>query len=151
MTDLPRRSDEGLPHISLEGVSKHYQTASGPVAAVASVDLAVGREEFLTLLGPSGCGKSTLLGIIAGLIPADAGRVVIDGEPIHGPRPQQIALVFQDAGLFPWRTALDNVAFGLELRGVPRRERRDIARALLEPMGLRGFEARYPRELSGGM
>jgi len=81
----------------------------------------------------------------------DGGRVLIDGEQVTGPRPTKVAMVFQDPGLFPWRSALDNVGFGLELQGVPAARRREVAMGLLEPMGLRGFEAKYPRELSGGM
>src|SRR6266545_409013 len=137
--------------ITLQGVGKRYETASGAVAAVEAVSFAVRNREFVTLLGPSGCGKSTLLGIIGGLVRPAAGRVLIDGEPVVGPNPRKVALVFQDAGLFPWRTALDNVGFGLELQGVAAGRRREIALGLLEPMGLRGFEAKYPRELSGGM
>jgi NitT/TauT family transport system ATP-binding protein len=137
--------------ILLEQVSKRYETASGAIPAVEQVSLAVRSEEFVTLLGPSGCGKSTVLSMIGGLVRPDAGRVVIDGELIAGPSPHKVALVFQDAGLFPWRTALDNVGFGLELQGVAAARRREIALGLLEPMGLRGFEAKYPRELAGGM
>jgi sulfonate transport system ATP-binding protein len=137
--------------IVLEEVSKRYETSSGPVPAVECVSLAVQAEEFVSLLGPSGCGKSTVLGMIGGMVGADGGRVLIDGEPVRGPSPRKVALVFQDPGLFPWRTALDNVGFGLELQGVPAGRRREIARGLLEPMGLRGFERKYPRELSGGM
>jgi NitT/TauT family transport system ATP-binding protein len=137
--------------ILLEEVSKRYETASGAIPALEQVSLAVQREEFVTLLGPSGCGKSTVLSMIGGLVRPDAGRILIDGELVTGPSPHKVALVFQDAGLFPWRTALDNVGFGLELQGVAAGRRREIALGLLEPMGLRGFEAKYPRELSGGM
>jgi NitT/TauT family transport system ATP-binding protein len=137
--------------IVLEEVTRRYETVSGPVLAVDGVSLTVRVEEFVTLLGPSGCGKSTVLGMMGGLVRPDGGRIFIDGEPLTGPSPRKVALVFQDAGLFPWRTALDNVGFGLELQGVSAARRRDIARGLLEPMGLRGFEAKYPRELSGGM
>ena len=137
--------------IILEAIGKRYETASGAVQAVDSVSLTVRAEEFVTLLGPSGCGKSTVLGMIAGLVRPDTGRVLVAGVPCAGPNPEQVALVFQDGGLFPWRTALDNVTFGLELRGVPAAKRREIALGLLEPMGLRGFERKYPRELSGGM
>src|SRR6266481_1704514 len=137
--------------ISVESVSKRYETPSGPVPAVEGVSLTVRPREFVSLLGPSGCGKSTVLGMIGGLVRPDSGRILVDGEPVMGPNPKKIALVFQDAGLFPWRTALDNVGFGLELMGVAAGRRREIALGLLEPMGLRGFEAKYPRELSGGM
>ena len=147
MTGAP----EPTVQIALDGVTKRYETSSGPVLAVEAVSLAVHRREFLTLLGPSGCGKSTLLAMIGGLVAPDAGRVEIEGAPCTGPDPRKVAVVFQDAGLFPWRTALDNVGFGLELAGVPAARRREIARELLGPMGLRGFEAKYPRELSGGM
>ena len=137
--------------IQIAGVSKRYHTASGPVLAVDGVSLAVRPREFLTLLGPSGCGKSTVLAMLAGLVTPDSGEIRIEGEPVRGPDPHKVALVFQDPGLFPWRTALDNVGFGLELRGVDAARRREIARGLLEPLGLRGFERKYPRELSGGM
>jgi NitT/TauT family transport system ATP-binding protein len=155
---LRRREDpgdvsvpDGIEQILLQDVSKQYQTSSGPVSAVERVSLSVRSREFVSLLGPSGCGKSTVLGMIGGLIRADSGRVAIDGESVVGANPHKVAVVFQDAGLFPWRTALDNVGFGLELQGVPAGRRREIAHGLLEPMGLHGFEAKYPRELSGGM
>jgi NitT/TauT family transport system ATP-binding protein len=144
-------SSPASPSIVLEDVTKRYVTTSGPVLAVDRVSLTVRAEEFVTLLGPSGCGKSTVLGMIGGLVQPDGGRVVIDGVAITAPSPHKVAVVFQDPGLFPWRTALDNVGFGLELQGMSAARRREIALGLLEPMGLRGFEAKYPRELSGGM
>jgi NitT/TauT family transport system ATP-binding protein len=137
--------------VLLRNISKSYLTATGPLRAVEDVSLAVEPLEFLTLLGPSGCGKSTVLAMIGGLVAPDGGQILIDGEPVRGPNPSRVALVFQDPGLFPWRTALDNVAFGLELQGRPAAERRAVARGLLGAVGLRGFEGRYPRELSGGM
>jgi len=111
----------------------------------------VGAGEFCTLIGPSGCGKSTLLGMLGGLVVPDGGRVVVDGRAVTGPDPRRVATVFQEAGLFPWRTALENIEFGLELQGVPRAQRRAVATELLGPLGLREFGAKYPRELSGGM
>jgi NitT/TauT family transport system ATP-binding protein len=137
--------------IVAERVGKRYATAAGPVEALRDVSLAVDTGEFCTLIGPSGCGKSTLLGMIGGLVAADAGRVLVDGRPVTGPDPRRVATVFQDPGLFPWRTTLENVEFGLELQGVPRARRRAVAAELLGPLGLRDFAARYPRELSGGM
>ena len=137
--------------IVIEGVSKRYVTSSGPVDALRDVSLSVGAGEFCTLLGPSGCGKSTLLGILGGLVPADAGRAMVDGRPVAGPDPRRVATVFQDPGLFPWRTTVENVEFGLELQGVPAERRRRVATDLLGPLGLRDFAAKYPRELSGGM
>jgi NitT/TauT family transport system ATP-binding protein len=137
--------------IAIEGVAKRYLTTSGPVEALRDVSLAVGESEFCTLIGPSGCGKSTLLGMLGGLVMPDAGRLLIDGEPIKGPDPRRVATVFQDPGLFPWRTALENVELGLELQGVAAARRRRVADELLGPLGLAGFAGKYPRELSGGM
>jgi NitT/TauT family transport system ATP-binding protein len=137
--------------IVVERVGKRYQTSSGPIEALHDVSLAVGAGEFCTVIGPSGCGKSTLLGMLGGLVTADGGRVLVDGRPVSGPDPRRVATVFQEAGLFPWRTALENVEFGLELQGVPRERRRAVATELLGPLGLRDFAAKYPRELSGGM
>jgi ABC-type nitrate/sulfonate/bicarbonate transport system ATPase subunit len=137
--------------IAIEGVTKRYLTTSGAVEALRDVSLAVGESEFCTLIGPSGCGKSTLLGMLGGLVMPDAGRLLIDGEPIKGPDPRRVATVFQDPGLFPWRTALENVELGLELQGVAAARRRRVAEELLGPLGLAGFAGKYPRELSGGM
>jgi ABC-type nitrate/sulfonate/bicarbonate transport system ATPase subunit len=139
------------PHIEVRDLSKRWATRDGAVAALDRISLRVAPQEFLTVLGPSGCGKSTLLAIIGGLVPPDTGEVRVAGERSRGPDPRKVAMVFQDPGLFPWRTALENVEFGLELQGLPAARRREIARGLLEPVGLRGFETRYPRELSGGM
>ncbi len=137
--------------ITVERVGKRYQTGSGPVEALRDVSLGVGSGEFCTLLGPSGCGKSTLLGMLGGLVAPDAGRVLVDGRPVAGPDPRRTATVFQEPGLFPWRTTLENIEFGLELQGAPRERRRAVATELLGPLGLRDFGAKYPRELSGGM
>ena len=137
--------------IVVERVCKRYVTSSGPVDALRDVSLTVGAGEFCTLIGPSGCGKSTLLAVLGGLVAADAGRVEVDGRSVDGPDPRRVATVFQDPGLFPWRTTLENVEFGLELQGVPTAQRRRVAGDLLGPLGLRDFAAKYPRELSGGM
>jgi NitT/TauT family transport system ATP-binding protein len=135
----------------VSAVDKRYATSSGPVEALRGVSLTVGAGEFCTLIGPSGCGKSTLLGMLGGLVVPDAGRVLVDGRPVQGPDPGRAATVFQDAGLFPWRTTLENIESGLELQGVPRERRRAVATDLLGPLGLRDFADKYPRELSGGM
>ena len=137
--------------IRVEAVTKRYASSSGPIDALREVSLSVGAGEFCTIIGPSGCGKSTLLGMLGGLVAPDAGRIVVDGRPVDAPDPRRVATVFQDPGLFPWRTTLDNVAFGLELQGVPTARRRQTARDLLGPLGLRDFAEKYPRELSGGM
>ena len=137
--------------IRIEGVSKRYETTSGAVDAVRDVSLAVRRGEFCTIIGPSGCGKSTLLAMVGGLVQPDAGRVLIETQPVSGPDPKRVATVFQDPGLFPWRTAVENVEFGLEVQGVDGKRRRAVATELLGPLGLRRFAEKYPRELSGGM
>jgi NitT/TauT family transport system ATP-binding protein len=139
------------PLIAIEGVAKRYDTSSGAVEALDHVTLDVAEGEFCTIIGPSGCGKSTLLGMVGGLVSADAGRVLIDGRPVRAPDPKRVATVFQDPGLFPWRTTLENIAFGLELQGVDGARRRSVAAELLGPLGLRQFAEKYPRELSGGM
>jgi ABC-type nitrate/sulfonate/bicarbonate transport system ATPase subunit len=130
-------------------VTKEF--GKGDVVAVRSIDLEVRPGELVSLIGPSGCGKSTLLAIVGGLVPVDEGTVAIEGSPVTGPDPRRVAMVFQDAGLFPWRTVVENIEFGLELQGVARRRRRAVATELLGPLGLRQFAAKYPRELSGGM
>jgi NitT/TauT family transport system ATP-binding protein len=137
--------------IVAEHVSKRYVTRSGTVEALRDVSLTVAEGQFCTIIGPSGCGKSTLLGMVAGLATPDDGRVLVAGASVAGPDPTRVATVFQDPGLFPWRTALENVEFGLELQGVARAQRRRTATDLLGPLGLRPFAEKYPRELSGGM
>ncbi|MFQ5856693.1 MAG: ABC transporter ATP-binding protein [Anaerolineae bacterium] len=120
------------------------------VEALRNVSVTVKQDEFLTIIGPSGCGKTTLLRIVDGLTPIDSGRILIDGTPITGPGPDR-AMVFQSFGLLPWKTTLDNIAFGLQLRKVPAIERKEIAREYINLVGLDGFEDAYPHELSGGM
>ena len=120
------------------------------LVALDGVRFTVQRGEFVSLLGPSGCGKTTLLRIIAGLIAADQGEVLVDGAPVTGPRKDR-CMVFQHFGLLPWRTVLGNVEFPLELDGVPKADRRVSAEACLQLVGLRGREQHYPHELSGGM
>jgi NitT/TauT family transport system ATP-binding protein len=118
------------------------------VSALQSITLDVQPGEFLIFLGPSGCGKSTLLQIIAGLEAPSAGEIRFPAADGHG---KLTSMVFQDYALFPWRTVLGNVVFGPEVRRVPRREREDTARRLIELGNLKGAEHRYPHELSGGM
>ena len=107
--------------------------------------------QFVTVVGPSGCGKSTLLSLVAGLRKPSSGTVLCDGEPMTAPMPRKVGMVFQEANLLPWLSAVDNVAFPLKLRRVPRRERLDAARRMLELTGLSGVEDRLPHQLSGGM
>jgi len=128
---------------------KAYQTRNGVVLALEDVSFRIEEEEFVCIVGPSGCGKTTLLKLIAGLLEPTSGQILFDAEPADG-RPRS-ALVFQDHGLFPWMTVLDNVAFGLEMQGVERQERRNRARAFIEKVGLVPFADNYPHELSVGM
>jgi NitT/TauT family transport system ATP-binding protein len=114
------------------------------------LELTVHAQEILVLLGPSGCGKSTLLRTIAGLQPALAGRVLVDGAPVRGPGEGR-TLVFQDDGLLPWRSVARNVELPLAIRGVPKAERRRTARDWIARVGLAGSESKLPRQLSGGM
>jgi NitT/TauT family transport system ATP-binding protein len=118
--------------------------------AVADLCLTVKDGELLVLVGPSGCGKSTLIDLLGGLSLPTSGRILLDDKPITGPALDR-GVVFQSYALFPWRTALGNVEFGLEAKGVPANDRREIARSHLDLVGLSGFEERYPHELSGGM
>jgi len=133
--------------VEARAVSKSYD---GTVEALADVDLAFSQGELSTLLGPSGCGKTTLLKIIAGLIPPSKGEVWVKGKKIDGPGAER-AFVFQDFALLPWANVLRNVAFGLELRGMPQEEREQIARKYIGEVGLTTFEKSYPHQLSGGM
>jgi NitT/TauT family transport system ATP-binding protein len=140
-----------MPHIEIRDVSLVYQTPSGTVPGVAGVNLSIEASEFLCIVGPSGCGKSTLLNIIAGFLPPTAGRIHIGGKPVTGHGLDR-GVVFQDfAQLFPWRTALGNVTFGLEMKGVGKAEREEIALKQLELVKLEKFARSYPHHLSGGM
>lgn len=125
-------------------------TYPGGCEALRGVNLDIPRSQLTTLIGPSGCGKTTLLKIIAGLIRPTKGEIAIEGKRVEGPGPER-ALVFQDFALLPWATTMRNVAFGLELRKVPRRQREKTAKAYIDQVGLSGFEKSYPHELSGGM
>lgn len=134
-----------------QNVSKVFWAADGnPVVAVHRLDLKIARGEFLCIVGPSGCGKSTLLSMIAGLEQPTDGDIRVGKDRVTGPR-RDIAMVFQEHAIFPWKTVLDNVAIGLKARGVGRKERNDAARRYIDMAGLKGFEHKYPSELSGGM
>lgn len=133
--------------VTLKSIGKVYDTG---VEALKGVDFDFPRGKLSTLLGPSGCGKTTLLKIIGGLIPATSGEVWVNGKPVKGPGADR-AFVFQDFALMPWATILRNVAFGLELRGVPKEERYAVAGKYIKEVGLEGFESNYPHQLSGGM
>jgi NitT/TauT family transport system ATP-binding protein len=133
--------------VELRNVSKMY---SGNFQALDNISIGFPRGQLTSLLGPSGCGKTTLLKIIAGLLPATSGEVLVNGKAVIGPGPER-AFVFQDFALLPWATVLGNVTFGLELRGIGKAERESIARHYIAEVGLVGAERKYPHELSGGM
>ncbi|MBM3188614.1 MAG: ABC transporter ATP-binding protein [Chloroflexi bacterium] len=139
-----------MSFLSLVDVSKRYRTNGSELVALEGLNLAVEESEFVVLLGPSGCGKSTLLQIVAGLEQVSSGQVTLRGRPVTGWGSERTC-IFQRAHLFPWLTALENVAFGLRLTGHPKGERLRLARASLARMGLDAASALYPHELSGGM
>jgi NitT/TauT family transport system ATP-binding protein len=153
--------------ITLDKVTKVYRTAKRrdtflgrllpeprpqmiEVLALDGVSFAIPEGRFVAIVGPSGCGKTTALRMMDGLVRPDGGRVLVGGEPVTGPR-RECGFIFQDFGLYPWRSVIDNVAFGLELRGVGQDARYERARTNIELVGLTGFERTYPHQLSGGM
>lgn len=138
-----------MARIEVVNVRKTFPGKEADFVAIDEMTLTIEDAAFVCLLGPSGCGKSTLLYMLAGLLEPTSGRIEFkhtlgDGHPLAN-------LVFQDFGLFPWRTVQENVMLGLEIRGVPRRKRMETAREYIEMVGLRGFEQNYPHQLSGGM
>jgi NitT/TauT family transport system ATP-binding protein len=120
------------------------------LVALYNICLSIRKNEFVSLLGPSGCGKTTLIRIVAGLLPADRGEVVVNGREVTAPGRER-CMVFQQFGLLPWRTVMSNVEFGLEIEGTPKEERRQTAEKYLDLVGLKGFENYYPHQISGGM
>ena len=139
------------PLVAIRGVSQHFGADGARVPALESIDLDIPDGQFTAVVGPSGCGKSTLLSLIAGLRLPSSGTVLCDGERITGPMPRKVGMIFQEANLLPWLSAIANVAFPLKLRHVAKAERLDAARRMLDLTGLRGFEDRLPHQLSGGM
>ncbi len=137
--------------VEVLGVSHTYAGRHGATPALADVSLTVAPGRFTVLVGPSGCGKSSLLMMLAGLNRPGEGTVACAGRPMTAPDPDRVGVVFQDANLFPWLDAVDNVAFPLALRGIGKAQRRARAAEMLSLVGLDGFGARHPHELSGGM
>ena len=136
--------------IEIRGVHKEFVKGERRVMALQDIDLDVAQREFVAILGPSGCGKSTLLNMVAGFDHPTRGSVKVEGEEIVEPSPRR-CVVFQEPALFPWLTVMDNVVFGPKTRRQPAAEYRPRAAQIIEQVGLRGFEASYPAELSGGM
>jgi NitT/TauT family transport system ATP-binding protein len=136
--------------LTVDDLVMRFTTPDGVLTAVDGVSFTVTPGEFLAVIGPSGCGKTTVFNIIGGLLSGYSGRVAVAGETISGPHPA-IGMVFQEESTFPWRNVIDNVAFPLEIAGMPKAERIERARHFVSLVGLDGFEKRYPAELSGGM
>jgi len=137
--------------ISCHHLFKSFLGLNGTVIDVLKdINLSVAENEFLVILGPGQCGKTTFLNIMAGLEPPTSGQILLDGEPIVGPS-SKTGMVFQRIALFPWKTVMENVAMGPKLRGVPKKEREEIAAYYIKLVGLAGFEKAYPHQLSGGM
>jgi NitT/TauT family transport system ATP-binding protein len=134
----------------VDDIVKRFETPDGALTALDHVSLGVAPGEFVGVIGPSGCGKSTLFNVIGGLIDGYEGVVTVAGERVRGPH-AAIGMIFQEESTFPWRNVIDNVAFPLEIAGLPKAERYGRARHFVKLVGLEGFERRYPSELSGGM
>src|SRR5881409_2056675 len=137
-------------HVELSNVTKVYSDPPQIITALHDISFQVNRGEFLCIVGPSGCGKSTLLRMIAGLDRPSSGQIRFKGDLVTSPHPK-ISMVFQTFALLPWRTVVENVAFGLEVQNVPKRERENTARELLGMVGLKDSENLFPKQLSGGM
>ena len=140
-----------MGNLKIQDLSKSFTRDDGSeMAALDHLSLDIADKEFVCVLGSSGCGKTTLLRLIAGLDQDREGQIILDGEEMHGPSPK-IGFVFQEYSLFPWRTVIDNIVFGLEMNGVGREERYRTAERYLDLVGLKQFRNSYPSELSGGM
>lgn len=141
---------QAIPKLRVKDACVSFENNGETFVAVDGIDLSVRDGEFVAIVGPSGSGKSTFLMALDGLTPLSRGYIEVNGKRVSGPGRER-AVVFQDASLLPWRSVLDNVGYGLELAGRPRREREAIAHELIALAGLKGFENFYPSKLSGGM
>jgi NitT/TauT family transport system ATP-binding protein len=150
ITDATPRVKPVNALLAVDHLTVRFDTPEGPLTAVDDFSLTVAPEEFLGVIGPSGCGKTTVFNVVGGLLTDYQGRVTVAGETISGPHPS-IGMIFQEESTFPWRTVIDNVAFPLEIMGMPKAQRLARARHFVRLVGLDGFERRYPNELSGGM
>jgi NitT/TauT family transport system ATP-binding protein len=143
-------ADTNRIEIEINDVSKEFEGRIGKTVALQNVSFDVKKNEFVSVVGPSGCGKSTILNIIAGLTEPSGGTVKVGGKVVMGPGKER-GVVFQQYALFPWKTVIENVAFGLKLQDIPKRQCRETAEKYLELVGLKDFRDAYPKELSGGM
>jgi len=140
-----------MAFLSIKDLNKKFSKEGlKPLTALDSINLDIEKEEFISLVGPSGCGKTTLLRIIAGLEEPTSGEILLEGNEIKGPDPER-GMVFQEYSLFPWLSIIDNIAFGPEMKGTGKEERRKTASEYIDIVNLEGFENSYPHELSGGM
>ncbi|PXX43960.1 ABC transporter ATP-binding protein [Undibacterium pigrum] len=137
-------------HIDIVGVNKIFKTADKEVVALRDINLEIPEGQFVCLLGPSGCGKSTLLNAIAGFSLPTSGHIIANGQKVNAPGPDR-GMVFQEYALFPWMTVEQNIAFGLEIKGMGKAEIQQRVASLLAMLGLSDFKARFPKDLSGGM
>jgi len=147
---MPDTAARLTPHIEVRGVSKRFPIPGGEVIALKGIDVSIAKGEFVCLLGPSGCGKSTLLNAVAGFSNPTEGTITVDGRTISSPGPDR-GMVFQEYALFPWMTVQQNVAFGLEIKGLPTAAIKARVAELLDMLKLSDFRDRFPKDLSGGM
>lgn len=150
MADVSTNGKRAQPRIVIDNATKYYQTKTGQTHALEKFSATIHEGELVCILGPSGCGKTTLLWAMSGLHPLSSGRILLDGTPVNGPRPE-IGMVFQDANLLPWRTLRQNILFPFEIKRLDPKPFQERIQRLLGTVGLTGFENKYPRELSGGM
>jgi NitT/TauT family transport system ATP-binding protein len=136
--------------VAIQDLSMEFVSRGQRLLALQNIDLDIAPGEFFVIVGPSGCGKTTLLRVLQGLTRATRGRILVGGKPVTGPGTDR-GFVFQQDALYPWRSVLRNVGFGLELQGIPKAQARTRALAMIDLVGLNGFENHYPHELSGGM
>jgi len=137
-------------NVTISNLEKVYDDGGERTTAVEDLSFDIDGGEFVSVVGPSGCGKSTLLYLVAGFLDETSGTIEVDGTPIDGPGTDR-GVVFQDYALFPWRTVMENVTYGLEEQDMGKEERRSTAQKYIDMMDLTGFEDNYPKELSGGM
>ncbi len=140
-----------MSKISFDGVRKVFQgDTPTPVIAIDNIDFSVAQDEFIAIVGPSGCGKSTLLYLLGGFLDLTGGQILVDRKPVVEPGPDR-GIVFQHFALFPWKTVLGNVEYGLAEKGMAKAERREVAQHYIDMVKLDGFEDTFPNRLSGGM